>query len=169
MRITITKGDKDDRLDVERSDGSSVSTRFPHKGPLPHDVVHCAVEGELGFDKGFWGLVADGHHPEDIQDMAKQAGHSSAKRAEVPAAHFAQAIQAERIVEAFEADHWSGGQGDPAGVIYMAASGCDQSLVPPVATLDAAMVERIRGRIAEFNSRWSVLPVGHSLSLDWPE
>ena len=120
MRISITKGDKEDRLEMERADGTRASTRFPHKGPIPHDFVHYAVESELGIDRGFWGLVEAGHHPEEIQEIAKAAGHASAKRAEVPAADFVPAIQAERIVEAFEADHWSGGQGDPAGVAYMA-------------------------------------------------
>jgi len=167
MRISITKGDTEDRLDMERADGSRASTRFPHKGPIPHDFVHYAVESELGFDRGFWGLVEAGHRPEDIQEMAKAAGHASAKRAEMPAADFVSAIQAERIVEAFEADHWSGGAGDPAGVTYMAQAGCAQSLVPPPAMDDSA-VTRIRDRIANFSARWAALGPGETIVLEWP-
>ena len=167
MRISITKGDSEDRLDMERADGSRASTSFPHKGPIPHDFVHYAVESELGFDRGFWGLVEAGHAPEDIQEMAKAAGHASAKRAEVPAAEFVSAIQAERVVEAFEADHWSGGSGDPSGVTYMAEAGCVQSLVPPPA-MDDALVERVRRRIADFSARWASLAPGERIELAWP-
>ena len=167
MRISITKGETEDRLDMERADGSQASTRFPHKGPIPHDFVHYAVESELGLERGFWGLVASGHHPEEVQDIAKAAGHASAKRAEVPAADFVQAIQAERVVEAFEADHWSGGTGDAAGVISMAQAGCEQSLVPP-GPMDESAVARIRARIADFSARWAALAPGETVVLEWP-
>jgi hypothetical protein len=166
MRITLTKGDIEDRLHIERADGSRASTVFPHKGPSPHDFVHYAVESELGFDRGFWGLVESGHHPEEVGKMAKASGHPSAKRAEVPAEHFVPAIQAERVVEAFEADHWSGGTGDPAGLISMAAGGCEQSLVP-MPPMDEAAVRRIRSRIEDFASRWSALARGESIVLQW--
>ena len=167
MRISITKGDKQDRLEMERADGSRAATLFPHKGPIPHDFVHYAVESELGIERGFWGLVDCGHHPEEVQDIAKAAGHASAKRAQAPAADFVPAIQAERVVEAFEADHWSGAIGDPAGVISMAEAGCDQSLVPPPA-MDASAVARIRARIADFSTRWAALAPGESIALQWP-
>jgi hypothetical protein len=167
MRITITKGDKKDRLDMERPDGSLASTSFPHKGPIPHDFVHYAVESELGLDRGFWGLVESGHHPEEVQAIAKAAGHASAKRAEIPAEHFVPAIQAERVVEAFEADHWSGRAGDPAGVISMAETGCEQSLVP-APPIDGSAVARIRSRIADFAARWAALAPGEAIVLQWP-
>jgi len=167
VRISITKGDKEDRLDMERADGSTASTNFPHKGPIPHDFVHYAVESELGIERGFWGLVEAGHHPEEVQDIAKEAGHASAKRAEVPAEHFVPAIQAERVVEAFEADYWSGRQGNPEGVTYMAEAGCEQSLVPMPA-MDEVAVGRIRQRIAEFSARWAALGPGETISLEWP-
>jgi hypothetical protein len=167
VRISITKGETEDRLDMERADGSRASTRFPHKGPIPHDFVHYAVESELGLDRGFWGLVASGHHPEDVQAMAKAACHASAKRVEIPAPDFVPAIQAERIVEAFEADHWSGGTGHPAGVIYMADAGCEQSLVPRPA-MDESAVATIRARIADFAARWTALAPGEAIVLQWP-
>lgn len=167
MRISITKGESEDRLDMVRADGTGASTRFPHKGPIPHDFVHYAVESELVIDRGFWGLVDAGHHPEEIQDIAKAAGHASAKRADVPAEEFVPAIQSERIVEAFEADHWSGGQGDPAGVAYMAEAGCEQSLVP-MPPMDDAAVARIRAQITDFAARWKALGPGETITLEWP-
>ena len=86
MRIIITKGERDDRIEVLRADGSGASTRFPRKGPVPHDATHYVVESGLGITKGFWGLVAAGRHPEEIAEIAKAAGHASAKRASRPGA-----------------------------------------------------------------------------------
>src|SRR3954453_22084071 len=108
MQITITKGERGDRIDAIRADGSSVTTTFPHKGPIPHDAVHFYVESELGLDRGFWGMVASGKHPEEVQDIAKAGGHASASRGRAPDADIIELIQAERAVECFEADLWSG-------------------------------------------------------------
>ena len=79
MQIRITKGRTDDHIAIRRDDGSEVATRFPKKGPIPHDAVHLAVEGTLGLRDGFWDMIASGHHPEAIADMAKAAGHASAE------------------------------------------------------------------------------------------
>ncbi|MCW1402199.1 hypothetical protein OKA06_07605 [Novosphingobium sp. MW5] len=80
MRIEITKGEKDDAIAVTRDDGSTAFTGFPKKGPVPHDGVHFFVEQELGLARGFWGMVSAGHHPEELAELAKAAGHASAKR-----------------------------------------------------------------------------------------
>ena len=168
MQIRITKGRADDHILIRRDDGSEVATRFPKKGPIPHDAVHLAVERVLGLDEAFWGMVGAGHHPEAIADMAKAAGHASASRGRVPDAGFVQAIQAERAVEAFEADHWSGGTGDPEGIRFMTHSGCEQSHVPPL-PMDDAAVEAIRADIADFATRWAALPEGETIEVTWPE
>ena len=112
--------------------------------------------------------MASGHYPDTIADMAKQAGHPSAKRGDVPAHEFVEAIQAERIVEAFEADQWSGSVGDPQFVRDMAESGCWQSHVV-MPELTDAMILSIRSDIAEFTRAWEALPLGQSQALDWVE
>src|SRR3990167_4547408 len=63
MRIDITKGTSDDAIAIERADGTRALTRFPKKGPLPHDGVHAIVERALGFRRAFWGHVAGGGRP----------------------------------------------------------------------------------------------------------
>lgn len=167
MRIEITKGATADRVDIRRPDGSLASTTFPHKGPVPHDVVHFFVELALGIDKGFWGLVADGHHPEEVGAMAKAAGHASATRRRTPDPSFVPAIQAERIVECFEADLWEGGC-DPDTFIATVDAACEQSLVPTRA-IEPDKIRLIRHQIATFCERWVALPVNSSCALDWPE
>jgi hypothetical protein len=167
MQILVSKGATADTIEIRRSDGSAASTSFPHKGPVPHDVVHFFVELELGIDTGFWGLVAGGSHPEAIGAMAKAAGHASAARPSTPDPALVPAIQAERIVECFEADLWAGGS-DPQTFQDMVEAGCQQSLVPTVA-IDAEGITRVREQLAQFRDRWAALPIGGTCSFEWPE
>jgi len=168
MQITITKGETDDRVEVLRGDGSCVATTFPHKGPLPHDLVHFVVESELGISDGFWGMVAAGRHPEEIAAIAKAAGHASAKRAGIPDAAIVEIVQAERAVECFEADLWDSSQGDPETFRAVLAAACERSFVPAPEVTDAAM-QRIRGSLVEFGGQWSKLARAESLVLEWRE
>ena len=168
MRITITKGHDDDGITGIRDDGSRFASRFPKKGPLPHDAVHLFVEQELGLSGAFWGLIAGGYHPDEIAAIAHAAGHASASRARVPEAHIVELLQAERIVECFEADQWSGGSGDPALLIDIAATACADSFVP-LPAFGPAEVAAVRARIARFAAEWLPAAQGYVASLDWPE
>jgi hypothetical protein len=165
MRITIVKGQKDDRIEIRRDDGSEAVTHFPKKGPIPHDFVHYAVEQGLGLRDGFIGKVAAGHHPEVIVEMAKRGGHASASRAREPDADIVEMIQAERLVECFEADMWSGG-GDNDSLRYMAESAWSSSFVPPIELTDEA-IDSVRQTISDFAGRWSTMPVGERVELQW--
>jgi hypothetical protein len=167
MQITFTKGSADDLIEALRSDGTRVSTRFPKKGPVPHDAVHYLVELELGVTQGFWGMVAAGHHPEEIQRIAKAAGHASASRAQLPDAAIIPIVQVERVVECFEADLWGGGA-DGDTIRDLVRTGCEQSLVP-VLTIEDQTIRRIRERLAEFRGRWAMLPIGGSCSFEWSQ
>jgi hypothetical protein len=165
VKISITKGDVADSIEALRADGSAVRTTFPHKGPIPHDAVHFFVESGLGIGDAFWGLVESGRHPEEVQDLAKAAGHASASRTSKPASYFVPVIQAERIVECLEADLWGGG-GDPDMLRAMVRSGCEQSLVPVFPLTDAA-IQSVRQNITEFREQWEALPAGATYVLNW--
>jgi hypothetical protein len=168
MRITITKGEREDRIEALRGDGSHVATTFPKKGPLPHDLVHFVVESELAIRDGFWGMVAGGRHPEEIADLAKAAGHASAKRAAIPDESIVAIVQAERAVECFEADLWGGSHGDPQTFREVIAAGCAQSLVPALGLSDESL-QRIRARLVELRGQWGKMGRGESLVLDWDQ
>jgi hypothetical protein len=165
MKIEITKGRSADYIAVVRGDGSRVETSFPHKGPVPHDAVHWFVERGLGLQHGFWGMIAAGAHPEDLLEIAKAAGHASAKRAVVPDASIVELIQAERLVECFEAELWSGGS-DDAGLLAMAEAGCEASHVPLPAMTPSAL-GGAREALGAFAADWIAAPVGHVARLDW--
>ena len=166
MRITITKGEREDLIDTARADGSAVHTSFPHKGPIPHDAVHFYVESALGLRDAFWGMVAAGRHPEEIAGIAKAAGHASAKRAVVPDDAVVRLVQAERAVECFEADLWSGQDGSPEIIRDAIAAGCAQSCVPPPAVSEEAIAD-IRAKLEDLRRRWSATAAGQALVLEW--
>ena len=167
MQITFTKGQREDWIGIERDDGSRADTRFPHKGPMPHDAVHLFVEAGLGLKRGFWGMVGEGRHPEELAELAKLGGHASAKRATEPDAGIIELLQAERLVEVFEADLWSGVSGDVDALLDLGRTACANSHVamPDVPT---GAFPRIRSSIAGFAADWQALPVGHKTQLNWP-
>jgi len=167
MQITFTKGQREDWIGIERDNGSRADTRFPHKGPVPHDAVHMFVEAGLGLSRGFWGMIAEGRHPEELAELAKLGGHASAKRAELPDAGIVELLQAERLVEVFEADLWSGQSGDEAGLIELGRTACDYSHVP-LPDVPAGAVGRIREAIAGFAADWQAVPTGQTMQLTWP-
>lgn len=166
MIIRITKGAGEDHIAIARADGSRAETRFPWKGPVPHDAVHLIVERALGLMGAFWGLVAAGRHPEEIQALAKACGHASASRAGVPDAGIVELLQAERLVECYEALLWGGG-GSREDVLAMAGPSCEGShVVCPAISEDqhAAIVSAI----TELADEWRAAPRGTVREWAWP-
>lgn len=166
MIIRITKGSGEDFIAIERADGMRVETRFPWKGPVPHDAVHVIVERELGLTGAFWGLVAGGRHPEEIQALAKAGGHASASRAGLPDAGIVELLQAERLVECYEALLWGGG-GTLADVMAMAEPSCASSHVACPA-ISEGQHDAIVDAVAALADEWRVAPRGHVREWDWP-
>ncbi|MFM1960080.1 MAG: hypothetical protein RL588_1597 [Pseudomonadota bacterium] len=166
MRIRIQRGPSSDSLEAHPGMGVAVRFSTPHKGPVPHDAVHLFVERAFGLQRGFWGLVAEGLSPDDIQALATTGGHASAARAGTPDPGIVQLLQAERLVEIFEADLWGGGQGDEADLISLAGTACAQSHVPPPPVPEGA-VAQVRADLAAFARTWTALPRGGEVELEW--
>lgn len=165
LKICITKGATHDAVEISGAGVSASRFEFPKKGPIPHDFVHLSVEQVLGFKRGFWGMIAEGVAPGDIQEIAKAGGHASASRAETPSAAIVELIQAERIVECFEADFW-GAPADNETFREIASVACAHSFVPCPALADDA-IAAIRARIAAFAKDWTAAPVGQRFEFDW--
>ena len=166
MRIEITKGARDDAIRIVRADGSTAATRFPKKGPIPHDAVHWFVERGLGLNDAFWGKIAKGAHPEELLEIAKAAGHASAKRAGDPDGSIVELLQAERLVECVEAELWSGGDGDDDALLAMVEAGCAASHVP-LPGFDRSALGAARTALHAFAAEWIAAPAGHVARLDW--
>ena len=165
LRISITKGRASDHIEIERSNGDLFRFDFPKKGPIPHDAVHYFVERALSMKSGFWGMVAAGTAPDDVQDIAKAGGHASAKRAGIPDAKIVELLQAERIVECFEADAWSApASGETFRGVVEAACACSFVAAP---TLADTAIERIRSDIADFAQKWRAAPIGAQFDFEF--
>ena len=167
MRIAITKGTAQDHSAVTRADGSRTGFTFAKKGPYPHDAFHFFIERGLGMQAGFWGLVAGGMEPEAVQAMALAGGHASAKRAAAPDRGIVELLQAERLVECFEAASWSGGA-DDAVIMAMAEPAWASSLVSPPAGVPDKLGD-IRAALDAFLDEWRDAAVNATLELEWPE
>lgn len=90
MRIAFHRsGESHDRIYVNLDDGSELGWRWPAGGP-PHDLMHYAVETELGLEGGFWGLTAAGVSLDALDD--EQAAGLNEAEAIVNAATSAIAI-----------------------------------------------------------------------------
>lgn len=161
--VAITKGAKSDAIEIRRPLREAVQFTFPKKGPIPHDGVHLIVEQALRIRRGFWGMVAAGVDPAEIQEIAKAAGHASAKRAQTPDSSIVELLQAERIVECFEADFW-GAPADCDTFRSVAAAACAQSFVP-TPPLDDETIFAIRRQVADFAREWTAAAVGARFDL----
>lgn len=166
MRIEITKGARDDAVRIIRGDASQAYTRFPKKGPVPHDAVHFFVERGLGLKHAFWGKIAAGAHPEALAAIAKAAGHASATRAGDPYPTIVELLQAERLVECFEAELWGNAGSDDAALIAMAETACEASRVS-LPSLNPDVLAAIRIPMSAFVATWCVAPQGFVAVLDW--
>ena len=166
MEIEIIKGATHDDIRITRDDGSTARTTFPKKGSFPHDAVHFIVEEELGLESAFWGMIASGKHPEEIQALAKASGHASAKRAREPDPSIVELLQAERIVECFEAELWSAAA-DLETLQGVIDAACASSFVPSV-TLDGEKASRIRKHLSALAQEWRSAPMGAAQRFRWP-
>lgn len=165
MNIRITKGSVQDQITVRRPDGSAVQTSFPHKGPFPHDAMHFIVETQLRFRSAFWGRVFAGADPDQVGAIAKAGGHHSSVRSEQPDADIIQLLQAERLVECFEADLWS----EPTEIATLRSvlsAACAQSRIG-VPELGDDDIRAIREALSRLHTQWRELAPGESLTLCW--
>ena len=165
MRVKITKGSDRDYIEAHRYDGSIVKAAFPKKGWFPHDAIHFVVESELQYQAGFWGRVFRGSHPEEVGALAAAGGHHSSSRAEKPSDEIVELVQAERIVECFEAEMW-GEPSDLATFRGVLDAACSHSKVSsPI--LSEQNIRNIRKELSSLLALWGELPVGESLELSW--
>ena len=146
ITLVFTKGgDKTDRLDIRRADGSVERIDCPKQGIIPHDMVHYAVEHALGA-RGFLGRVAAGE--------AARFGMAAETESD----------SVERLVEVMQGDAWSGGGTEPEAMIDLYRVTCEARGCPML-PLDAGTIEAIRQELGRLTADWNAVPVGGALTL----
>lgn len=117
----------------------------PKQRPIPHDMFHYAVETVLE-KRGFMHRAAAG---EGVGFRMADEPTSNA---------------VERLVEAIQADSWSG-RPDPAEVIDLFHTTCAARGDAPF-SVDVAAIAAIRAEIDRLAALWEPLPVGGRLELE---
>ena len=139
-----------------RGDGSVTWQRQDDQraafSPL-HDLTHYAVETELGFARGFYGLIAAGW---DIAD-------TTGKGARGPLPN--EAIEVEYIVGSLSAERAGDTACQAAEFNALATAFAKTKGRPEPRKLTDADLTRVRKRIDEVFARWRDLPAGDTLEL----
>jgi hypothetical protein len=141
-----------------RADGSATWQRqegrqaafFPH-----HDLSHYAVESELGFRSGFYGLIAEGW---ELEETGGKGDRGTLPVEAVAVEHLAGVLDLERAggVE------WTAADVNRHAAAFAASGGRP----PPRAVTDAELA-RVRARVLELFARWRGLPPGATLELSF--
>lgn len=150
MRILMTRVNSDRHLfAIVRADGSREEANLETRSLLVHDLVHYAVEREVPFHKGFYGLLASGQTLSALNDTTK------------PWPAGTEIAAAEGLVGPLQS-MLKGGDFDP--ITARAQFELFRPDPPAVELLD-----RIGSRFRSVFGRYSSTRFGETLELDWPE
>ena len=151
--------DGDTLLRCLRDDGSSTWQRNEdqHAVFFPvHDLTHYAVETELGYRLGFYGLIAEGW------DIAETTGKTP--RGALPN----EALEVEYLVSAFSAERASGDAATADEFNRLAATFARAKGMPEPRKLSDDELARVRSAFNELAMKWRALPAGETLRLEFP-
>ena len=121
-----------------------------------HDLTHYAVETQLGFTRGFYGLIAAGW------DIDETTGKTA--RGPLPD----EAIDVEYIVSALAAERASGAAVGADEFNHLAETFALAKGFPKPRPLTEIDLTGIRSRIDELFVRWRTLASGETLELPFP-
>jgi hypothetical protein len=153
------KNDGSAALSCTRADGSVTWQR--QEGQLGrffplHDLTHYCVESVLGFDRGFYGLLAAGW---DISDFGKPESRGQ---------DFSQAGLVEVIVGMFDLERMTGERGDAEDMATKIASYYESRNLPqPNVAITQGQIEQVRALRAVRFERWRELAGGDTMELEY--
>jgi hypothetical protein len=153
LKIEIVKrADGAGLLRCTRSDGSVTWQKQPDRHAAHfthHDLTHYAVETTLGYQQGFFGLVASGWNIEDTTGKGP--------RGPLPD----EALEVESIVGLFDSERGS-------GAVWTAAEFAESAPRQFSRALDDLAICAIRAARADLFRRWEMVKTGAALALEFP-
>jgi hypothetical protein len=114
-----------------------------------HDLTHFAVETTLGYEQGFFGLIASGW---DIEDTTGKGA-----RGPLPE----EAGEVESVVGLFDTERAS-------GTLWTADEFANSAPRRLTHTLDEAAIQAIRSTRGDLFRRWAKVDIGGKLDLEFP-
>ena len=159
MIVRLTKhADGDTVLECLRPDGSSSWQRQQRRRaaffPL-HDLTHFAIETELGFRSGFYGLIAAGWEIDDTTGKGKQG--------RLPP----EALTVEHLVGAFDLERAGSVTWTATELNDQARAFASERRLPPPRSLTDDDLSRVRSRLLDLVGQWQALPAGEALELSF--
>ncbi|HEX4630452.1 MAG TPA: hypothetical protein VH188_05760 [Chthoniobacterales bacterium] len=121
-----------------------------------HDLMHYAVETELEFRRGFYGLIAEGW------DIAETTGKTP--RGALPN----ETLEVEYLVSAFSAERASGDTATAAEFNQLATTFAQAKGMPEAHQLSDQELRSVRSRFDELATRWRALPADAAIQLTFP-
>jgi len=151
------KTDGSAALSCTRADGSVTWQRQDGQlgrfFPL-HDLTHYCVETVLGYDRAFYGLLAEGW---DISDFGKPE-----KRGQ----NISEAFLVEAIVGIFDLERMTGERGDVTDMAAKIAAYYESRSLPrPDVAITQTQIDQIRALRATLFDQWRALPAGDGMEL----
>lgn len=152
VNVTFTKtGDRRYRVSIE---GPRIEPLYLDPAPgydqkLPHDAAHFIVENELRILGGIFGQLAAGGTANTFRsDELKKPRRTKRRGKEMAKANKNDALLSEHAV-------------------YAAQSRWEKQDIIPDTKISAADIARIIKGFEDFAAKWSQLPTGGSISLEW--
>jgi hypothetical protein len=142
-----------------RADGSVTWQRNDdeHARFFPlHDLTHYAVETELHFTQGFFGLIAEGWTIEETTGKSARGALPN------------EALEVEYLVSAFSAERVGGVNASAVEFNQLAATFASAKGMPPPRPLSDEDLARVRARFDELADKWRSVPPGATLELAFP-
>jgi hypothetical protein len=152
MLVQIVKrADGGGVLRCVRDDGSVTWQKQGRHAPFfaLHDLTHYAVETTLGFQRGFFGLMAEGWDVEDTTGKGARGGLPE------------EAGEVERFVGLFDAERAS-------GVIWTMDEFNEYAAVMAMRRLTEEEIQRVKARRNHLFQQWFALPADATLELVYP-
>lgn len=152
MNITFTRtSERRYRVSVE---GPGIEPSYMEPAPgyddkLPHDAAHFIVENELGIIGGIFGQLATGGTANTFRSDNVKKPRKKKRQGEATA-------KANRKDSLFS-EH----------AVYAAQSRWEKHNIIPDTKIVPGDIARIIERFEDFAAKWSALPVGGSVSLEW--
>lgn len=157
MRVQFKKrSDGSAVIQFFRTDGSTAGKRYEKHGVFfsHHDLTHFAVETVLGFERGFYGLIASGW------DIADTDGKGS--RGKPPL----EALFVEHIVGLFSSENVGGNPPLTAAEFNRQLDEMVASKGVPIGRIFTEQeLKTTRERIRDLHASWAAIPDGNSMEL----
>lgn len=155
LRVQLTKRtDSSVVLRCVRRDGSATwQVHKKHADFYPfHDLRHFALETAMGFDKGFYGLIADGW---DIEDTTGKGARGRLSVASLLVEHAVGLLDREG----------SGGAPPLSAAEFNAQIETALGIDPNRPRFTDEKLKNVRSRTEELHKQWASTPAGSTLEL----